>query len=131
MKNKNQKQGRVLATEQKPAMHWPSPFEEMEQWFENGLPSRWMPRMRRDWPSWEDFPTVFEGKKPSVDVINRENEILIRAEMPGVDKKDIDISATDTSVTIKGSVEHEEEEEKEDYYRREVSSGSYARTGAI
>ena len=35
---------------------------------------------------------------------------------------------SDNTVTIKGSVKHEEKEEKGDYYRREISEGSYART---
>jgi hypothetical protein len=74
------------------------------------------------------MPAVFEGRMPSVDVIDRDNEILVRAEIPGVDKKDLDVSVTEDSVCIKGSVQHEEEEEKGEYYRRETSSGSFART---
>jgi HSP20 family protein len=77
------------------------------------------------------MPAVFEGRMPSVDVIDRDNEILVRAEIPGVDKKDLDVSVTEDSVCIKGSVQHEEEEEKGEYYRRETSSGSFARTMAL
>ena len=83
---------------------------------------------RGGWPSWGEMPAVFEGRMPSVDVIDRDNEILVRAEIPGVDKKDLDVSVTEDSVCIKGSVQHEEEEEKGEYYRRETSSGSFART---
>lgn len=70
----------------------------------------------------------FEGKMPSVDVIECDNEIVVKAELPGVDKKDLDVSVTSNSVTIKGgATHHEEKEEKGDYYRSEISRGSYSR----
>jgi len=48
--------------------------------------------------------------------------------MPGIDKKDVDISLTKNTVTIKGASKHEEKEEQGDYYRCEISKGSYLRT---
>lgn len=104
-----------------------SPFEEMERMFDDYFSRGWMRPFRMDWPS---FPKMkaFEGKIPSVDVIDRDNEVIIKAELPGVDKKDIDISVTANTVTIKGSTSHEEKEEKGDYYRCEISRGSYSRT---
>jgi len=104
------------------------PFEEMERWFEDAFPARWRRRFRGGMPSWDEFPTAFEGRVPSVDVIDRDSEVLVRAEIPGVNKKDLDISVTDNSVCIKGSVQHEKEEEKGEYYHRETSSGSFSRT---
>lgn len=68
---------------------------------------------------------------PRVDIINHDSEIILRAQLPGVDKKDVDVSMTDNTVTIKGSTSHEEKEEKGDYYRRECSSGSFSRTFAL
>jgi len=108
-----------------------SPFGEMERWFEGAFPTLRQRYFRGGWPSWGEMPAVFEGRMPSVDVIDRDNEILVRAEIPGVDKKDLDVSVTEGSVCIKGSVQHEEEEEKGEYYRRETSSGSFARTVAL
>jgi HSP20 family protein len=105
-----------------------SPFEEMEHWFGGAFPARWRRRFRGGWPSWDELPAVFEGRMPSVDVIDRDDEILVRAETPGVDKKDLDVSVTEDSVCIKGSVQHEEEEEKGEYYRRETTSGLFTRT---
>lgn len=127
-KDKQESKERSLANKQKEPMHWSDSFDEMERWFEKRFPMRWRHSLRQDWPSWGDFPVMFEGRKPTVDVIDRDDEILVRAEIPGVDKKDLVISVTDNTVSIKGSVEHEEEEEKGDYYRRETSSGTYSRT---
>jgi len=79
-------------------------------------------------PSWGELAAPFEGKMPKVDVIERDNEIVVKAELPGVDKKNLEISVTKNSVTIQGSTSHEEKEEKGDVYRCEISRGSYSRT---
>lgn len=55
----------------------------------------------------------------------------MRAEVPGVKKEDLDVSTTDNTVTIKGSTRHEEKEEKGDYYRSEITRGSFSRTVAL
>lgn len=63
-----------------------------------------------------------------MDLIDRDKEIVLRAELPGVEKKDLEVSVTDGSVTIRGKVNHESKEEKEDYYRCERVQGSFSRT---
>lgn len=108
--------------------HLLSPFDEMERFFENQFPTSWMHPLQWTHPSWSKLGAPFEGKMPNVDVIDREKEIVVKAELPGVDKKDLDISVTKNTVTIKGSTSHEEQEEKGNYYRSEISRGSYSRT---
>ncbi len=105
-----------------------SPFEEMERMFDNYFSRGWMRPFRSEWPSFSRLAQPFEGKSPSVDVIERDDAVIVKAELPGVDKKDIDVSVTSNTVTIKGSTSHEEKEEKGDYYRCEMSRGSYQRT---
>lgn len=105
-----------------------SPFEEMERLFESSFPRGWLRPRRWEWPGWAEKAAPFGGKTPSVDVIDRDGEVVVKAELPGVDKKDLDISVTNNTVTIKGKTSHEEKEEKGDYYRCEISSGEYART---
>ena len=108
-----------------------SPFEEMERMFEGFFPSSWMRPMRWEWPAWAERAMPFEGRMPKVDVVDREDEVVIRAELPGVEKKDLDVSMTDNTVTIKGSTSKEEKEEKGDYYRCEISRGSFSRTVSL
>lgn len=84
-----------------------------------------------DLPSFRDLSTNFEERMPKVDVIDRDAEVMVRAEVPGVDKDDLDVSVTDHTVTIKGKTRHEEKEEKGDYYCCEISSGSFSRTVAL
>ena len=73
----------------------------------------------------------FESKMPIVDVIDREGEILVRAELPGVEKKDLDVTMTDHSVTIKGEKSRVEEDTSDDYYRKEIIEGKFSRTIAL
>ncbi len=71
----------------------------------------------------------FEGQRiPNLDVIDRDADILVRAEVPGIEKKDINISITDNLLTIKGQSSHEKKEERGDYHRHEISSSSFARS---
>jgi len=103
-------------------------FDEMERMFENFSTKGWLRPFHWDTPAMADLTVPFETTMPSVDVLDRDNEILVKANLPGVEKKDIDISLTKSSVTIKGQTSHEEKEEKGDYYRCEISKGSYLRT---
>jgi HSP20 family protein len=108
-----------------------SPFEEMDRMFENYFPRGWMRPFHTEWPAWSKLAAPFEGRMPKVDVIDRDDEVVVRAEVPGVEKEDLDISVSDNSVTIKGKTRHEEKEEKGDYYRCEISQGSFARMVAL
>jgi len=102
------------------------PFEEMERVFDELFGRGWLRPFR-----FERMPepaTVWEGRAPKLDVVDRDNEVLVRAEVPGVNKEDLEISVTGDLFTIKGKTRHEEKEEKGDYYRCEVSQGSFSRT---
>jgi len=125
--SKEKKEERKQEVQKVKSTHALSPFEEMERMFENSFPRGWMHPFQFDWPSFSKMK-VFEGKTPKVDVIEKDNDIIVNAELPGVDKKDLDISVTNNTVTIKGTTSHEEKEEKGDYYRCEISQGSYSRT---
>ena len=107
-----------------------SPFEEMDRMFDQYFRRGWMRPWRFEWPS---FPEVSlpEIKVPKVDVIDRENEVVVKAEVPGVEKKDLEISVGEDTVTIKGSTHREEKEEKGDFYRCEISRGAFSRTVAL
>lgn len=65
---------------------------------------------------------------PKVDVIDRDDEVVIRADVPGVDKDDLEVSVSNNTVTIMGETKREEKEEKGDFYRCEISRGAFART---
>ena len=112
------------------ALHGLSPFEEMDRLFDNYFTRGWLSPFRWNKPDLS-ITSAFEGKMPCVDVVDHDKEITVKAELPGVEKKDLDISVTKNSVTIKGTTSHEEKEEKGDYYHSEISRGSYQRTIAL
>lgn len=106
------------------------PFPDMESWFQEMFPRMMRPRSW-EWPDWPSFGNIsrpFEGKVPRVDVIDRDGEVLVKAELPGVSKENLEITTTDNTVTIKGTSRYEHKEEKGDYHRSEISHGVFART---
>jgi HSP20 family protein len=107
------------------------PFEEMERMFENFFSPGWMRPLH--WPRslLGEMAAPFSGAMPRVDVIDRDDEVVVRAEIPGVEKRDLDVSMTGNTATVKGSTRHEEKEEKGNYYRCEISHGAFSRTVAL
>ena len=103
------------------------PFEEMEHLFDEFL-SRggWIQPFLRRGLSELDIP--FGARSPKVDVIDRDDEVVVKAELPGVEKDHVEVSINDTLLTIHATTEHESKEEKGRYYRRELSRGEFQRT---
>ena len=65
---------------------------------------------------------------PAFDVSETDEEIIVRAEVPGMNIKDIDITLTDGLLTIKGERKLEKEDKKENYHRIERQFGSFSRS---
>jgi HSP20 family protein len=111
---------------------------ELTTWkpFRELAPFKDFERMRREMDRlWDSF---FEGglrKRtegagewlPSLDVAETKNEIVVKAEVAGMDPKDIDISLSDGVLTIKGEKKQEKEEKEADYHLTERSYGSFTR----
>jgi len=64
---------------------------------------------------------------PSVDVKESDTDVIIQAELPGVDEKDISVTLSEDAVTIKGEKKEEREEKEKNYYYMERSYGSFHR----
>ena len=102
-----------------------TPFSDIDRMFDDFFGRRWMRPFAWERP-FAEMPTV-----PSVDVIDREDEVVVRAEVPGYKKEELEISVANSSLTIKGETKTEEKEEKGDYYRCEISHGAFSRTVAL
>ncbi len=68
------------------------------------------------------------GLMPSVDIFERDNTIIISAELPGLGKDDINIEVKGKVLTLSGERKDEEEIKKENSYRRERRYGKYERS---
>ncbi len=77
------------------------------------------------WPSME--PSRGEWV-PSLDISETKENIVVKAEVPGMDAKDIDISLANEVLTVKGEKKQEKEEKEENYHRIERSFGTFSRS---
>lgn len=77
---------------------------------------------------WWGRPAAAGMFVPNIELYDRKSEIVLRIEVPGVDKKDIDLTITDNNLTIKGEVKREEEVKEEDLYTAELTYGGFSRT---
>jgi HSP20 family protein len=68
---------------------------------------------------------------PSVDIYETENEIVLTAEVPGIDEKDIDIKIENNTLSLQGERKFEKETKEENYHRIERSYGSFFRSFTI
>ncbi len=85
-------------------------------------------RMRPWWPErWLRTEPV-ELTAPAVDLYEEKDDIVVKAELPGMGKDNIEVNLTDHMLTIKGEKKKEEEIKEKDYYRSERSYGSFVRT---
>jgi len=62
-----------------------------------------------------------------VDVYENDDEVVVKAEVPGIKKEDIEISLQDNILTIRGQTTQEEEVKEEGYYRKELRQGTFFR----
>jgi HSP20 family protein len=65
---------------------------------------------------------------PSMDVSETDDEISVRAELPGLEAKDIDLDITGDVLSIRGEKKEKEEKKEKDYYSRESYYGSFQRS---
>lgn len=74
-----------------------------------------------------DAPFVSTSASVALDVVEQDNELLVRAAVPGFEPEQIDISVQGNLLTLTGKVEQKSENEKETYHLREYSSRSFHR----
>jgi len=117
--------------ELRPARRPPGLVEEMDRLMARVFPGGWFGPMPWERPLWSRFAAGLEARLPPVDIVERDDEIVVKAEVPGVAKDDIEVSLTADAITIKAKTAREEQEEKGDYSRCEIARGSFARTVAL
>ncbi|MBM3449394.1 MAG: Hsp20/alpha crystallin family protein [Armatimonadetes bacterium] len=99
-----------------PFDEWNSVREAMDQLFEETLGRRSSPaRARATVTHWQ----------PALEIFETEGEIVVRAELPGIDPKDVDITLTQEGVSIRAEVKPDAENGKRNYLRRELRYGTF------
>ncbi len=107
-------------------------FEDFDQLFEDFLQRRWPAPSPGSWPGpgvfWPGTRGSSDERLPLVDVADEDAEIVVRAELPGVAKEDLDVSVVDRVLTIRATSRQKHEDRKKDYYRREIRTGQFSRS---
>ena len=64
---------------------------------------------------------------PSIDIKDGEKDIVVKAELPGMEEKDVEVSLSDDTLTIRGEKKEEKEDKGKNYRHQETSYGSFSR----
>ena len=102
-------------------------FRELERRLEEAFSDGWRFPSKWEAPDWSRFSKL-KFMTPRVDIVDRDDDILVRADVPGVKNENLDVTLTDNTITIKGKTSEEKKEEKGDYFRSETMKGSFSRT---
>jgi len=86
-------------------------------------------------PFFDDFMDEFLNNRlikssfisPKINLINKGDKFLLEAELPGMEKKDIEVEIQDDRITIKGERKTSEEHKEENYYHKETTYGKILR----
>jgi HSP20 family protein len=88
-----------------------------------------------NWPQlpavWRRIPTMDMGWAPVVDVFEKEDKFVVKAELPGMKEEDINISVVGETLNIRGERKAEKEVKEDDYYYCERSYGNFSRSLAL
>ena len=100
-------------------------LEEMERRFEDIFGRPFMSA------AWRRVPAEERGWAPAIEVFEKEDRFIVKAELPGMKQEDIDVSVVGDMLTIKGERKAETEVKEEDYYCCERSYGGFSRSVAL
>jgi HSP20 family protein len=107
------------------------PFTDLTRWerdMERMMDDFFDRRMRPWWPERWFRAEGFLTNAPALDVFEDKDDLVVKAELPGMEKDNVEVNLTDHTLTIKGEKRKEEEVKEEKYYRSERSYGSFVRT---
>ncbi|MBK7705034.1 MAG: Hsp20/alpha crystallin family protein [Acidobacteria bacterium] len=133
--------------EKESELNWANPVTMMRNWMdemertmaEYGLMNRLMPtmfaadlfrpafKMFREMPLWNELAEVATQWSPPAEMTRRDDELLVRLDLPGVKKEDVKVEIDHHRLIIHGERKHDLEEKKEGFYRSERTYGAFHR----
>jgi HSP20 family protein len=81
--------------------------------------------------NWKDDAAATTTWSPAVDIFETEGEIVVKAELPGMDRKDITLNLEKNVLTLRGERRFEKETKEENYHRIERAYGGFSRAFSI
>jgi HSP20 family protein len=116
-------------TQQVP-VRWGDPLERVRDEMHTLL-DRWLARWRGDEEREEWTPAVFFSGGPLIDMEETDDEIVVQAELPGLDERDFSVEISGERLLLRGERRYETEERRRGYYYAERSYGAFARAIAL
>ena len=101
----------------------------MEEFFEDFPPRRWMETYEPfglKWPMGIDFERSFR-----LDILDRDKELLVRGELPGIERDEIEVTISGKYLTIEAERKFEKEDKDDKFIRHELGFGQLVRTVAL
>lgn len=93
--------------------------EQFNRLFESNFPSR------------GSESTAITTWAPAVDIYETENELVVKADLPDIDEKDLDVRVENNMLTIRGERKFEQSVKEDNYLRVERSYGSFSRSFSL
>ena len=90
--------------------------------------SRWFEEFFEDFPFNGALAETRESWTPSVDILEKGGNLILRAELPGMTEKDIDLKLEGNTLTLKGERKLDHEDKESSYHRRESFHGVFTRS---
>ncbi len=103
------------------------PFRELEM-FRREIDRLFDEIFEREFPAPRRAREITRVFAPAVDMYEKKDEIVIKAELPGMNRDDISIELTEDAITLSGEITREEEAKEADYYCAERTYGKFSRT---
>ena len=100
---------------QSPSSLWPDAAQLFDNFFNTSLIASPLSDQRESW-------------MPAVDIFEKNGELVLRAELPGMEEKEIDVQLEGNVMTLKGERKLEKEEKESDYHRIESFYGTFSRS---
>lgn len=99
----------------------------LEEFMESIFPGRWMEPLGWRRPMLADLEMKMDIQWPRVDVIDRDDALLVRAELPGVKKDGLELTVSENSLHLRAETKSKKVEDEESYYHCETHMGAFER----
>jgi HSP20 family protein len=97
-------------------------LEDMYRRFEDNIARPFLHSM------WERIPEGVKAWAPSVDIFEKDDDLVVKVELPGLKYEDIDVSVSEDILVVKGEKEPDSGVKEENYYRSEIAYGNFYRS---
>ncbi|MGO9215996.1 MAG: Hsp20/alpha crystallin family protein [Syntrophales bacterium] len=118
---KEEEKKEIVKSESRPL----TPFRDLDKWFEDIFVRPFTPF------SFPRLRVATEEIMPDVDIFQTDKDVVLKAELPGMKKEDIEVTLKAGTITISGEKKKEDEAKKKDYYKYERSYGFFCRTFSL